>query len=243
MISLPIVVNNEYFKWQLMLWWWNQKLVYGSKAVNKSRAIVISKNFRSEATRSHDWLKDIPHVYCDGASQDPIVGEDLRVLDLPLNIQYGVREAIKDLPDEQIIEILDGDMFHLRAHPKIVVRDDMLLVSDIYENWHLKSLTIHRPVIERYFENGGRFYNGGFVPIVGKVKTFRKIMYEWIAIHRDILKRDDIIETKPFRWWGGMFALQAACEKAKVTMIADDTCYIVLDLIKPSFPRSKTFNL
>lgn len=49
------------------------------------------------------------------------------------------------------------------------------------------------------------------------------MIYEWEAVHRDILLRD---YSHHIRWWAGMFALQAACEKNKVTMVADDICYV-----------------
>jgi hypothetical protein len=132
-------------------------------------------------------------------------------------------QVLHTFDDEQTIELLDCDLFHFKPHPEISVQDDELYVSDIYERWHLKSLSDHRNVIEKYFENGGDYYNGGFVPIIGKVRTFKKIIGDWITIHWDILKCD---WSENIKWWAGMYALQAACEKARVKMIAKDYCYI-----------------
>ncbi len=61
------------------------------------------------------------------------------------------------------------------------------------------------------------------MPIVGTARTFKKILYEWKAIHMDILSRS---YDRLIHWWAGMFAFSAACEKKRVQMIAADTCYI-----------------
>jgi hypothetical protein len=74
-----------------------------------------------------------------------------------------------------------------------------------------------------FCENSGKYYNGGFVPIIGRAATFKRILPEWIAIHLDILKRP---YPEHYHWWAGMFALQAACEKAAIQMIAKDYCYV-----------------
>ena len=223
MISVPIAVNNALFQWQLELWWWNQRRLYGNGAKAKSLAVVVDKNYANDKPYPQDWLKDIPHVLVTGIWNKPVSNQHTVSGDLPLNIQHGLKQLLPKFDDEEIIEVLDCDMFHLRPAPDVVVRHDMLVVCDLYENWHLKSITDNRGVIAPYFQNNGRYYNGGFVPIVGKAKTFKKLMYEWDAVHRDILLRQ---KDRNLRWWAGMFALQAACEKNKVTMVADDICYI-----------------
>jgi hypothetical protein len=144
------------------------------------------------------------------------------VVALPLNIQVGLKQILWKFDDDEILEIDDCDMLHFRPSPVTQVAPNTLLVSDVYERWHLASLTTNRHVIEPYFENGGKYYNGGFVPIIGRVKTFKKILPEWIAVHIDILCND---HPETIKWWAGMFALQAACEKAKVSMIEIDSCY------------------
>lgn len=222
MISIPVAVNSPFFKWQLELWWWAQKQAYGNRAKEKSHAIVVDRNFVHDTPLDRTWLSAIPHTYMEGCWQHPVV-QELRRQDVPLNIQHGLRQILNRFDEEQILEVTDCDMMHIKPHPEIVIRDDMLIVCDLYEAWHLKSLSVNKHVIAPYFENDGRFYNGGFVPIIGKAKTFKKILDEWEAVHRDILSRDYGLDI---HWWAGMFALQAACEKRRVTMVADDYCYI-----------------
>jgi hypothetical protein len=223
MLTIPVAVHNDYFKWQLDLFWHTHKQIYGDMAYAKFLAIVIKRNFPHEPKIDEmQWGMDVPHVMCE-SSFDMLGDIDTSsIMFLPLNIQIGLLQLLPKLNDDEVIEVLDCDMLHIRPHPDIFVRDNELLVDDIYEPWHLKSLSEHRNVIEMYFENGGRFYNGGFVPIIGTVRTFKRIMFEWISVHKHILTRE---LPEKVRWWAGMYALQVACEKKKVRMRAEDYCY------------------
>ena len=224
MVSVPIAVHIDLFKWQLDLFWYSHKCVYGSNASNKAKAVIIKRNQVTETKHQElEWDLDVPHVMCESFFDYFKETTPTNHLHLPLNIQIGLTQIINEFDDDQIIEVLDCDMLHLRPHREMDVRKDQLIVSDIYESWHLKSLSASRHVIEIYFENGGMFYNGGFVPIIGRVRTFKKILPEWIAVHRHILSLN---HPELIKWWAGMYALQAACEKAKVQMVAEDCCYV-----------------
>lgn len=222
MISIPVAVNNALFQWQVDLWWWNHQRTYGRAARKEACAVVIDKNFTDDPNLPTRWLVGVPHVMCAGTWMLP-AHPTTPGLDLPLNIQVGLRQVVDRFSDDEVLEVTDCDLFHFRPHPPISVDDDVLLVCNAYEEWHLKSLTSNRWVIEPYFENGGDYYNGGFVPIVGRAATFRRILYEWEAVHRDLLGRP---LGRDIHWWSGMFALQAACEKTRVSMVATDWCYI-----------------
>jgi hypothetical protein len=185
---------------------------------------VIKRNDITEPKHEElDWDSDIPHVMCEAFFD--YFGEMTLTNELhkPLNIQIGLAQIINDFDDDQVLEILDCDMFHIRPKWEMPVGEGQLIVSNIYEDWHLKSLSTNRGIIDIYFENGGAFYNGGFVPIIGRVGTLKKILPEWIAVHRHILSLD---HPEIIQWWAGMYALQAACEKNKIWMTAEDCCYI-----------------
>jgi hypothetical protein len=223
MISVPVAVNITDFKMQLELFWFNHKKIYGEDAYKKAFAVIINKNNKEEiAQNAIIFNTTIPHKLCESYHSYIHVDQD-NVYYQPLNIQYGLFQIINELNDDQVIEVLDCDMFHMRPHPEIIINDDEIYVCDLYENWHLKSLTQNKYLIDIYFENNGRYYNGGFVPIIGKVKTFKKILHEWIEVHKHILT---LAHSNEKKWWAGMFALQVACEKNKVLMISKDTCYI-----------------
>ncbi len=156
-ITIPTAVHNETFRWQLDLFWFGQRSLYGRSAHKRTHAVIIRRNGPTDRrVQVLDWQSSIPQC-------------------------------------------------------------------NAYERWHLRSLTKNRHVIAQYFDNGGGYYNGGFVPIIGKAKTFGMLLPDWIAIHIDILLKP---YPHPIHWWAGMFALQAACQRCKIRMIAQDCCYI-----------------
>lgn len=223
MISVPIAVNNGYFKPQLELLWFNHKATYGADAAShKLCAVIVKRNTIAEQTKDVcEWASDIPHFMVDAYFD---VRTDLMKEEyLPINIQVGLSQVIDVFNDEEVIELLDCDMFHFEPHPELTIEDNEIIVTDLYENWHLRSLTDHRNVIEPYFKNGGNYYNGGFVPIIGKAKTFKTLLPDWIELHKQIV---DTQSDGNLQWWAGMYSLQAACENNAVRMRALDLCYI-----------------
>ncbi len=223
MLSIPIAVNIPTFKWQLELFWMQHQKVYGDDAKNRAIAVVIKKNHPNDKVEPN-LIFDAPGLHClmvDGVSEYPHLSEWI-----PLNIQLGVHKALRflNIPDEQVIEVLDCDMFHMKRRD-INVSHDVLICDPIYEDWHLKSLTDHKPVIDPYL-NGAKalIYNGGFVPIVCTAKTMRKIINDWSDIHLMICQQD--WDKVTIKWWAGMYALQAACQKNGVVMQSSHDCHI-----------------
>ena len=226
MITIPINVHHPAFLWQLDLFWHSHKKMYGSRAYNKAFSAIINQHRQTDIVYDKLTL-DIPHQYCDpffvklaDVNSDKIT--DIGILS-PINMQIALQQFLNSFQDYEIIELVDHDMLHFRPHSTIDIDHDQFYVCDLYENWHLKSLSSNKHIISMYFENGGKYYNGGFVPIIGTVKTFKKILPEWSAIHKDIVHRS---YPSIIHWWAGMFAFNAACEKKRVQMIAKDICYI-----------------
>jgi hypothetical protein len=229
-ITLPVAVHTDQFRWQLDLFWFAHRRIYGRDARARAHAIIVKRNnIKDPKTERMSWKTDVPHTMCESffdlhrfVSRNMLPSGRLDVA-VPLNIQAGLTQILPQFADDQLLEVIDCDMFHLRQWRNSDVKRNELLVSDVYENWHLFSRTRNRPVISPYFENSGRFYNGGFVPIIGRASTFRRILPEWTAVHIDILCRN---YNGLIHWWAGMFALQAACEKARVQMVGRDICYV-----------------
>ena len=223
MISVPVAVNTPLFQWQLDLFWFNHLDVYGNEAYQKALAIIIKRNHSSSPTiNQFPWHQDIPNQLCEsffdynlGIKEDGIL--------LPLNIQVGLIQTISKFKDDDVIELLDCDMFHLKKHPNLSVGKNELIVSDIYEKWHLKSLSGNKRIIGNYTGNKTNYYNGGFVPIIGRAETFKKILLDWIWFHKDIATKE--VDTN-IRWWAGMYALQAACEYNSVKMNSMNILYV-----------------
>ena len=227
-ISLPVAVHVEPFRWQLDLFWFGHRQVYGHEARLRTLAIIVKRNKIAERKVGRmSWNIDVPHSMCEAFFDIEDIKRSVPPsrfgIGVPLNIQTGLMQILPRFSDGQLLEVIDCDMFHFRPCPLGNIRPYELIVSDVYENWHLFSLSKNRHIISPYFENEGRYYNGGFVPIIGLAATFRRILPEWTAIHIDILRRD---YGATIHWWAGMFALQAACEKARVQMIGRDFCYV-----------------
>src|SRR5262249_15880859 len=155
--SMPVAVNNEHFRWQLSLFWFAHQRCYGEHAAAaKAHAIVIERNEPShDKVERMRWPEcaSIPHSICESFFDRGLMKYER--LAVPLNIQCGLVQVLDAFEDDQLIEVIDCDMLHFRPHPRIEVGPDELLVSDVYEQWHLRSLTENRYVIDSYFRNEG----------------------------------------------------------------------------------------
>lgn len=226
MISVPIAVYNKNFEWQLDLFWSNHVSVYGSDATKLAKAAVIRRNSGAQSKQEiYEWKAQVPHKMCESYF-DYVFGIKEGGSLLPINIQVGLTQVLQDIPDGEVVELLDCDMFHLKKAPKYSPGFDEMIVSDIYEKWHLRSLTENRHVIEKYVGSNPRFYNGGFVPIIARAGTFKRLLLDWTWMHKDIVARYQGEQHRPLRWWAGMFSLQAACEVNAVKMKSIDMCYV-----------------
>lgn len=258
MISIPIAVYNGLFEWQLDLFWRQHKKVYGAYAYEKALAVVIERNRLSERKcENFDWETDIPYKLC--LAHFDYVPESPQDYFMPVNIQVGLSQVIDMFDEEEIIELLDCDMFHIKCFHEEKINDDEFFVSSIYENWHLKSLSTNKHIVEKYLKTENIGYIGGFVPIVGKAKTFKKILKEWTDLHIKMVNDHLGKEFELIRWWCGMYSFQAACANNNIKMIDRDwvhtppenklidshyVCHYSCDKLfnKKKFPKTNTEN-
>lgn len=223
MITIPIAVHNEFFKWQLDLFWYNHKLIYGDEAYNKAIAIIIKRNTSKETKpETVSWNLDIPKKLCDSYFDYLNINENGYLL--PLNIQIGLLQILNEIDDNETIELTDCDMFHIKKYEDVEIKEDEFYVCDIYEKWHLLSTNENKNVVQKYLNNNTILYNGGFVPIIGLCKTFKKIIDDWISIHKNMVLNDN--HEHLIKWWSGMYSFQAACQNNNVKMISKDYCYV-----------------
>lgn len=212
MISIPIAVNNDMFKWQLDLFWHGHLKTYGKAALHRAMPVIIKE--------SGTPISNMPHLMAD--AYDTRYPHLTNRIHVPLNIQVGLSQVIDEFDNEEIIEVLDCDMFHMKPYPEYHLPEDSMIVCDVYEDWHLKSMSTHRDKIFPFVQTAN-YYNGGFVPIITRAKTLKKILPLWTSSHIDIIKNTP---DPALQWWAGMYALQVACEVNKVQMIAKDMLYI-----------------
>jgi hypothetical protein len=223
MISVPIAVCAGNFGFQLDLFWHQHQKIYGVHAWRKALALVVDKNEPHE--KSHTvlpWAINMPYSMVKSCFDFLNLEQIQDRLIVPVNIQVALIQVLDKFDDDEVIELLDCDMFHLKPHPKIEIRDEVV-VSDVYENWHLKSLTDHKHVINPFLVKDHGAYNGGFVPIIAKAKTFKKIAISWLQAHKQVFQNT---ESNELKWWAGMYALQVACANHHVHMRHEDLVYI-----------------
>ncbi len=220
LISLPVaVLTRQSFRQQASLFWYSHREVYGEDAYQRAKVLWVEKNLEEEPHPTDiAWLDDMGAPYTVVKPSYETFDCPSHGVNVPLNIQAAILQVIDDYDSEQLLEVLDCDMFHLRPASKIELADD-----EIYEQWHLHSLGERRDIISPYFKNSGAYYNGGFVPIVAKAKAIKQLLDPWAQIHIDILNRDIPDRLK---WWAGMYALQAACENCQIKMKDINSTYV-----------------
>lgn len=229
MISIPINVMHPDYFWMLDLFCHAHKIIYGEMFLEKIHSAIITKNRINDLEYNLNINFPIRHKlikpYFDNESL--LLGEIRKERMLsPINIQLGLEKLLDEFENENtVIELLDHDMFHFRKHPDMQIGHDEFFVCDLYENWHLLSKTKYKYLIDYLIENNSLSYNGGFVPIIGTVHTFRKIINDWIKMHVQICSKTPR-ETDEVLWWAGMYSFNAACEKNKIKLTAKNFCYI-----------------
>lgn len=235
-VSVPSAVHTDYFKWQLEFLWYGHQKQYGDKAKDKLFAVIAKRNHpQDEICETLKWETSAPHVMVDSFFDH--FKEDKRVvgsnaIHQPINIPLAALAACNHFDDDVVLEVMDCDLVHFKPHPDIEVKDDSFIVWTSCENWFLKSLSDHKYMMDIYTGGKTDYYLGGFVPIVGKVRTFKKILPDWFDI---LLHMNTLQHTKEVMWWNCMYAFNAACERQKVTMIDGQLCYVpAIDPIKPT---------
>lgn len=226
MISVSINVSDSRFFWYLDLSWFAHSELYKNEASEKLYSAIICDGKKEEIQFP------IKYKHCHSFKNDNKIFNKIKHKNNPepINVQVALSQILNEFHDDTVIELIDHDMFHFRPHPKIEINHDEFIVCDLYEKWHLHSLTSNKHVISQFLgsDDPVSFYNGGHVPIIGTVKTFKKILDDWIRIHISILRKEkgDTQESNDICWWAGMYSFNAVCEIHKIKMIAKNYCYI-----------------
>lgn len=221
-VTVPVAVAKNHFKWMIQIFEYQHKKIYGDQAASKCIIPIIKRNFRDEIkVESVDWNLTLPYKMVDGVYDMDYDLTDNRAF-LSVNLYAAVTHIINELNDEDYIEIIDADMFHIRQYNSPLPEDNQINADDRYENWHMFVNGKNRYVIEKYLKHKEEGYMNGGSNIVGKVKTVKKLLPEIIDV------AIDIIRTSPdhrHRWWACMFSTNVACHNQKIKMISRDDCY------------------
>lgn len=234
MISLPLAVNAGNFELQLSLLWYHHRKLYGANAWRKVVAMIVKRNLPGEQkTNDNPWNISVPYVMTESCF-DYL---NLETVDyLPLNTITSLAQVLPLFDDDEVLEVIDCDQFHIRPHPVFNIQDNQIICDAIYEDWHLKSTTSNKHMVMPFIAvsaivrqiNSMQYpYNGGFVPIIAKAKTFRKIVIDWIQATKKIFQH---AKVKEIAYWSSMYGLQVACANNNIEMRGQECVYI------PPFP-------
>lgn len=225
MISIPCAVPAEPFKRQISFFQYQHNHVYGSLAKEKAIIPIVRYNHYGEKPiESIDWDFSLPYKIVNSV-HDFVDGTETGYL--PINVFTAAKQIIENLPDEEVVEIIDADLVHLRPYPEIYdnIGYDLVIADNIYEDWHMhisKPSGSNRGIINKYLTHNENLYmNGGF-NVIGRVKTIKLLM-------DDIIKYSSLITKEHLgtnhSWWCAMYGLNISCHNNRVKMVNGNNCY------------------
>lgn len=219
-LTILVAPHNKFFEWQIKL------LEYTARKFQQEESFYISLIQRNRLDEKPafkcNWQLSLKHKMVLPFYEIDKTLSGFNMIYYPLNIQMGLAQIIDDIADDIIIEIIETDMFHLKRKTDIEIESDTIICDNIYEEWHLKSMTNNKDILSEWVDGDIR-YTGGFFPMIMHAGTLKKILPDWIKYHLLILKQK-ISDNK--KWWAGMFAFQAACQLNNIKMLNKNDCYI-----------------
>jgi len=223
MITIPVAVANDWFKKQIDFFQYQHFEVYGKEAMQKAIIPIVKRNYINESIKEDvDWNLKLPYKMVDSIL-------DLYSLDkdwlIPTNVFTAAKQIIEDLPDNEIVEIIDSDLVHLKKYDGVEPSYNEVIADAFYEDWHLKTSTRNSEnfyVIRKYLKhNDFKYMNGGF-NVIARVDTMKAIIDEIIEISIRICFEQ---KGNNHSWWQAMYGLNVACHNNKIKMIDGKNCY------------------
>jgi hypothetical protein len=225
MISIPCTVPIESFKNQISFFQFQHNSVYGEKASEKAIIPILKYNhFEDTPIEDVNWKMTLPYRMVNSV-YDYIEGS--KQWYIPINVFTAAKQIIEHLRDEEVVEIIDADLVHLKHYPLEydLMPYDVVIADNIYENWHMnisKKDGKNRNVIDSHlWHDMNAYMNGGF-NVIGRVKTIKKII-------DDVIKYSCLITEEAkgseHSWWCAMYGLNVSCHNHRIKMIDGNNCY------------------
>lgn len=225
MITIPVAVSNNLFKWQSSLFQYAQKNVYGNQALWNSIVLIADRNSHGKIIKDVDWNLSIPYKIVDGIHTILPLSDNHPYFSAG-NLFFAIKQILNDLNNDEYVCIIDCDVIPFKKYDGILPNDDEVITCNKYEDWHMKCSRPDKEnyrVVEPYLKHDTHEYmDGGFVPIIIKVKTLKKIIDEVIEIGIDIARNH---LDSPFGWWQQMWSFQIACHNNRIKCIGQDNTY------------------
>jgi len=226
MISIPVAAPIFYFKWQISLFQFAQKQIYGEiNSFRNNLILIVDRNDNKTIIKDVDWSLRIPYKVVNGihsilSETNPhehfVVG----------NVFFALTQIVNNFNEEEVICLTDADVIPLKQYNGPLPEDDTIITCNYYENWHMKFTKPNKEnfnIVKSYLKHDIYDYmDGGFVPIIIKIKTLKKILNETINLTIEIVNKH---KGTSFGWWSQMFAFQIACHNNKIKCIGQDNTY------------------
>lgn len=223
MITIPVAVANEWFRKQIDFFEFQHFEVYGKEATNKAIVPIVKRNYITEPIKEDvEWNLKLPYKMVDSILDLYDLKKDWFI---PTNVFTAAKQIIEDLPDSEVVEIIDSDLVHLKRYESIEPDYNEVIADAFYENWHLKTSNRNREnfhVIRKYLKhNIFSYMNGGF-NLIARVGTMKAIIDEIIEVSIKIGYEQ---KGNNHSWWQAMYGLNVACHNNKIKMIDGKNCY------------------
>lgn len=223
MITIPVAVANDWFRKQIDFFQFQHIEVYGQEAKDKAIIPIVNKNYPNEEIKQDiDWDMKLPYKMVDSILDMYDLDKDWFI---PTNVFTAAKQIIEDLPNEEIVEVIDADLVHLKKYTGIIPKQNEVIADAYYDNWHLKTSTRNSQnyhVIRKYLKhNDFKYMNGGF-NVIARVDTLKAIIDEIIEVSIKICKEQ---KGNNHSWWQAMYGLNIACHNNKIKMIDGKNCY------------------
>lgn len=225
MITIPVAVAIPFFEKQISFFQYQHKEVYGEEAISKAYIPIIRYNHFNEASKFDvEWDMSLPYKMV-GSVYDYVKSD--KQWHIPINVFIAAKQLLDLFKDEQVVEIIDSDLVHLKPYPKVYdhLDYDVVLVDATYEDWHMhisKPESINRKVINQYLTHDEEGYiNGGF-NVIARVKTIKRIIDDIIIYSCSVTEKE---KGNQHSWWCAMYGLNIACHNHKIKMIDIQNCY------------------
>jgi len=233
MITVPVAAPNKLFQWQSSLFQYAQKKVYGTQSALNSTLLIVDRNSHGNIVKEVDWNINIPYKIVKGI-HSVLSESDNHSYFSAGNLFFAINQIISDLNEEEFLCIVDCDVISLKKYDGILPGEGEVVTCNMYEDWHMFMKDPSKKnfyVVEPYLKHKEYEYmDGGFVPVIIRIKTLKKIIEEVIDL--SILIARNYLES-PFGWWMQMWAFQIACHNNRIKCISQDNTY---------FPNVNGFN-
>jgi hypothetical protein len=226
MITIPVAAPINLFKWQISLFQFAQRCVYGDDANNNSLILIVDRNDSKTIVTEIDWDLKLPYKIVKGIHS--IINDDQEYNPnyAAGNVFFALKGILNETDDDEIFCIIDSDIIPNKKYTGVLPNDDAVVTCNFYENWHMKCSRPDKEnynVVEPFLKHDIHEYmDGGFAPILIKSKTLKLIIDEVIDLS---LKFAINYKNSPFGWWMQMWAFQIACHNNHIKCVGQDNTY------------------